>query len=592
MIDSELFFEQRTGSTELVVLLHGFGNGSNRLADVREVITKNYPLADMYAPELGTKSFWCRTPSETMVAEVTEAIDAICARRAGVQPYRTITLVGHSIGAVFARKISIIAHGEQRDANHDVPAPFEPRLAGFRDKRDWANSIRRIVLLAGMNRGWSPASGRDWLGSVVIGIAQFIGECAGGTSTIFSIRQGAPFLVQTRLQWLALMNADYGGRPDMTVVQLLGSVDDEVAPDDSIDFAIDDVNNSDQVTTYNYLEVRHSGHSDIVQMSETGSPATAQARAERRAKFMCAFAAPPDELSLHRISRTQMQDTLPPPPDPLVKDMVFVIHGIRDKGFWTKKVARTIKAEAGARRFESWTESYGYFAMLPFLSAAVRQRKVEWLMDCYCEARARYPNATFHYVGHSNGTYLAAKALLDYPAVRFSRIVFAGSVVRRDYDWDKLIVQKRVDQVLNYVATRDWVVAIFPKGLQGLRSFDLGSAGHDGFDAKSVHQVSFIDGAHGIGHEEGSWNDIARFVVHGQTPALAFPPFSQRQSTVWRLAGRASGVILAGAAAAVIGVTMKMVHFITAAPTPAMAALQTAAFVAYLWILRLIFTRF
>ena len=49
--------------------------------------------------------------------------------------------------------------------------------------------------------------------------------------------------------------------------------------------------------------------------------------------------------------------------------------------------------------------------MLPFLLSAYRRKNVEWLMDRYTEVVARYPNATVSYIGHSNGTYLLAKAL-------------------------------------------------------------------------------------------------------------------------------------------------------------------------------------
>ena len=103
--------------------------------------------------------------------------------------------------------------------------------------------------------------------------------------------------------------------------------------------------------------------------------------------------------------------------------------------------------------------------MLPFILPWVRQEKVEWLMDEYVGAKARYPNASFSYVGHSNGTYLLARALRDYPAVRFRNVLFAGSVVRRDYRWDQAIRAGQVICVVNMVATSDWVVAIFPSGL-------------------------------------------------------------------------------------------------------------------------------
>jgi pimeloyl-ACP methyl ester carboxylesterase len=207
-------------------------------------------------------------------------------------------------------------------------------------------------------------------------------------------------------------------------------------------------------------------------------------------------------------------------------------------------------------------------------------------MDQYAEARARYPRADFHYVGHSNGTYLAAQALKDYPAARFKRIVFAGSVVRRDYKWSALTqptksnpkAPPRVEKVLNYVATADWVVALFPKGLEPWRVFNLGSAGHDGFDEASeqgpVYEVEYIVGDHGAGHQESNWEDIGRFIVFGETPKLreasvndnqsrseadenlelSHPPFSKKQNEVWRYFGRHSHRILAFLAAFVVGI--------------------------------------
>jgi hypothetical protein len=201
--------------------------------------------------------------------------------------------------------------------------------------------------------------------------------------------------------------------------------------------------------------------------------------------------------------------------------------------------------------------------MLPFVLRPVRQRKVEWLMDRYVEARARYPNAAFHYVGHSNGTYLVAQALCDYPAARFKHIVFAGSVVRRDYDWSSFTKQKppRVEKVLNFVATQDWVVALVPKALQQMqlwrrRRIGLGSAGHDGFDQDienvrveqdpvPVHQVKYIVGGHGSGVEEPNWDHIAEFIVSGK-PAekdLQDRRFREKRNKIISFSGAISFVL-------------------------------------------------
>jgi hypothetical protein len=144
--------------------------------------------------------------------------------------------VGHSLGAVLARRLVITAFGEQHDLTGDRPAPFEPELAQFRNPRAWAGLISRSVLLAGMNRGWSVSSAMDWITAVKWSVLQFLGDTIfRGKPTVFAIRRGAPFLVQTRLQWLALMSVDYGPRPNIVAVQLLGGGDDQVSPDDNVD---------------------------------------------------------------------------------------------------------------------------------------------------------------------------------------------------------------------------------------------------------------------------------------------------------------------------------------------------------------------
>src|SRR5262249_4086119 len=257
----------------------------------------------------------------------------------------------------------------------------------------------------------------------------------------------------------------------------------------------------------------------------------------------------------------------------------------------------------------SVTTSYGYFAMAPFVLPWIRRRKVAWLMDQYAEARAHYPRADFSYVGHSNGTYLVARALLDYPAAKFKRIVLAGSVVRRDYDWLGLInldklgnrFGARVKQVLNYVATNDRVVAIFPKGLEPIGAFDLGGAGHNGFiqgsAAGPVHQVEFIKGGHGAGHREQHWDEIARFIVNGKIP--------HREATVQNPVCQGLGIISSGivlilfVALIAIGVILVASIFtglpwtglLAAPPTVGTAAIRTFAAVFYFWLVFIVLSR-
>jgi hypothetical protein len=79
-------------------------------------------------------------------------------------------------------------------------------------------------------------------------------------------------------------------------------------------------------------------------------------------------------------------------------------------------------------------------------------------------------------IAHSFGTYIVAKAIEKYVEIRFDRVIFCGSIVRRDFDWDTKIKRGQVGAVLNEYGDKDmWV---------RLAQFipDLGPSGAFGFD--------------------------------------------------------------------------------------------------------------
>jgi len=97
-------------------------------------------------------------------------------------------------------------------------------------------------------------------------------------------------------------------------------------------------------------------------------------------------------------------------------------------------------------------------------------------------------------------------------------VLFAGSVVQASFDWNELIEQKRIEKFFNFVASSDYVVAIFPKTFQALGIQDLGSAGFDGFtcELSEPYQLRYLPGNHGAGTHEKYWDEIANFIVHGK----------------------------------------------------------------------------
>ncbi len=514
--------ERRGAHNELAVLLHAFTRDPASLRHVRDAVGDAYPDADLMSPRLPFSRFSMARPEEIVASLLKKVDHAVEQRRAAGGAYTKILLIGHSLGALYARKLYVAACGE------NAAAPFEPQLKeavgeSLEEPREWASQVERIVLLAGMNRGWSVCHRL----SIARAIGPTVGSAHGAVlrvlvgrpPVILTVRRGATFITQLRIQWLIMRRSHRGkrqGKAGKTVgnaptIQLLGTIDDLVSPEDNIDL----VAGKDFV----YLDVPRSGHGSVVLMSDGDEEGKA-----RRQVFERAISADVEELKLEQIipadsEITERRD---------VDDVVFVIHGIRDEGYWTQKIARRViaKGREQGKTIAPETSTYGYFPLLSFLRPRMRLAKVEWLMDQYAGALATYPNADFHYVGHSNGTYLLARALQEYPSCRFKRVVFAGSVVRHKYAWPRFI-PGQVEAVLNYVTTSDWIVAFGPKALQIFDLQDLGSAGHDGFDQAGkhpdIHQLTgeYIRGGHGAALQESVWDAIASFVVDGK---LIKPP--------------------------------------------------------------------
>lgn len=509
----------------LVVMLHAFTSRPSHLDGVQAAVRLVWPTAQFMVPTLPL-SLLSMVRLDEVVSVVLREIDAAVAdaQQAG-RPIARIVLVGHSMGALLARKVYVAACGEIADA------PFEAALAtsgpqtdnGMLAPRDWALRVSRIVLLAGMNRGWRITHHLGLTNALLWTAGSLMEQLVrpfGRSFTIFSIRKGASFITNLRVQWLRLRQAHASGQSaagGAITVQLLGSRDDMVAPEDNVDL----VSGGD----FHYLDVPYSGHSDVIEFDD---PKHGEGR---RQAFLLALTSTPAELQAAAVVPSDERFSQP---DTSVRRVLFVIHGIRDVGYWTQKIARRVKQRAGAEGtlWATETSSYGYFPMLPFLFPWTRRQKVEWLMDQYTEALARFPQARFSYIGHSNGTYLLARALQLYPCCRFEHVTFAGSVVSRRYDWRPALQSRRgappqVHAVLNFTATNDWVVAWFPKFFQVLRLQDLGSAGHDGFvqagQAPRVHQRGCVRGGHSAALDESLWDVIADFTLTGNPPPQPLP---------------------------------------------------------------------
>jgi pimeloyl-ACP methyl ester carboxylesterase len=557
----------------LAVVLHGYTFTPKHMSQVVRVTQATIPKAHFLVPELPLGLFSTVDPVQIARNVATQIEGRISFRQErGFPPFEEILLIGHSLGALLARKLYLLAGPESSEAR------FEDSKDGeLSEEKPWFGLIRRIILLAGMNRGWSLTHHLNISRAILLTIGTFFGDLAlavtGTRFMIFHIRRGAPFITELRLQWLALHKLKTSRSQKLALtVQLLGTIDDLVAPTDNVDL----VTGRDFV----YLDVPFSGHANVIEMDD---PVVGE---HRREVFQLALSEEPKSLANRNLA-----------PGDLglfearshVTDVIFVIHGIRDVGYWTQKIARRVEALGNAppKVYASETSSYGYFAMFPFLLPSRRRAKVQWLMDQYVEARSLYPNARFSYMGHSNGTYLVANALQGYRACRFQRIVFAGSVVRTDYDWATLLSRRQTEAVLNYVATADAIVAWFPGALERLNWQDLGSAGHNGFRDKSreVFQVKYIPGGHGAALSEKNWDDIAQFIVSDIAAAPEAPNPPMKQNRIIKFVGIVSPVVWVAIVVILyeIGIVLGRLEV--------NETIRTLCVVAYLWLIWRILTR-
>lgn len=505
----------------LYVVAHGIGRSNEMQVDLIDRIRRlndeeGKPVA-VWAPILpwggwlGT--LFCFGNLAELVDRLCSELDEIWRRGS----YDQIVFIGNSLGGLVLRAMYLSGSKLQPDF-------------GAPGSRRWSEpaSEDRMVLLAAVNKGLGPTAGMYAWKALGIQIASTILTAIEPIlpHMVNTVRRDSSFVSSLRLKWAS----DTGRLKALTVVQLLGSRDDIVSPNDSLDLVTG--------ANFYYLDVPGTSHEDILQIEEDKPNAAVRWRSIElalrgdedvltREEVRPWGLKRPNSLDTPQNSTRNPSDTLLD--EPKTNNVVFVVHGIRDPGHWTDKIARRIW-KLGKQKglvFERVVESYGYFGMGPFLLPWNRKKKVQWLVERYIEARARFPDADFHFVGHSHGTYLLAKMLELFPDCRFENVVFAGSVVRRGYPWRLRQEAGQVRRFLNFVATKDWVVAFFPRMFDLWNIQDLGGAGHLGFEDASAknerYGIEYVVGTHSAAREEEMWDAIARFVIGAPGEGLPSP---------------------------------------------------------------------
>jgi pimeloyl-ACP methyl ester carboxylesterase len=578
----------------LIVMLHSFSSGREMLVDLFGAVQEAFgDNIDIYAPTLPYARRLDSTGAGATVVNLIGDLDAIWDSKSG-EKYDKVVFIGHSLGGVLARRVFLAGSLNPPDYSDGFKIRDELWDAITKERGEekdlpceWAKRVERLVMLATWDKGWTISDRTSWFYSIglnILGLWGRVTELLGRRDsargrTMLDMRKGSVFIVQTRLLWMAYrrwhndaLRKHYNNTGPVTrldeppagqaanplVIQIIGAQDNFVSPQDQVDMDVEAMAWQDGAfespqKKYFLMEMEETDHGGVVDFSNAlgrrrGFFLTAVREDpivlnKRREIFSKALTQPSSDLERHSENPTFYFDRQTQS-DPCVKDVVFVMHGIRDDGYWTHRIAECTK-EADERKRDSggeedlkWkplvscTPTYGYFPMGAFVMPWIRRQKVEWFMDLYVEMRGRFPLAKMHYIGHSNGTYLAAGALEHYPAARLGRIYFAGSVVNANFDWIKQIKEKRVQQFHNARGATDWVVALLPKSIDYIS--DLGGGGFDGFvDAASGNQKitqskTFAKGGHSGAIGEGHWAAIGDFIINGGTPPESPKLFTEK----------------------------------------------------------------
>lgn len=504
---------------KLFVLVHGYRSDYTNLEQVVEATRQIHSDADIILIDYAANS--C---SNASCFEVAQAINHLIEERFNKHQYDEIQLVGHSLGALLVRKAYCYGHGRLED--------LDDRYATGA-KQTWVEKVDRIFLFAGMNRGFPIRNFPDEMsalkrGAIIFGVpfARMIGTC----KMIRQIQQGQPFVANLRLQWLELMRDLEKQNKAPLVFQMQGTVDDLVRRNDSRDVA---------VNNFVWVDIGGTDHANIVKLQGSGFAGT------RKKKYQSAIS--PNDGDVEKLKRNSPNYSVVR--DPSVTALVIVLHGIRDSGHWTDQYTEPLREayekQNSAGCLEVFNPTYSRLGMGPFLIESRRMSRVRWFMDEYTEQLAKYPNLKeIHFIGHSNGTFVLAKALEQYACLDVDRILLANCVLPKNFNWTRYWNSKRIGRVRNDTGANDWVVGTFPRLFEtGLLPFnkDLGSAGFDGFSESHPYlkEVKFLQGEHDAGIHPLNVESIVDFLIND---SLDDPPSSivadeqnRKAEFFWRL---------------------------------------------------------
>ena len=387
--------------------------------------------------------------------------------------YQKIFLFGHSLGGLIARKAALVA-----------------------SEKDWFEKVN-LVLLASANRGYVTDSLPVYqivLDKLTFNLPFLIKKGKRGSDSINEIR----------LSWLRNFaersEENKSNKPIAPpTIQLIGDRDPLVKREDSFDIY--------RFTNTDEKVISGVTHSDFFKNEESLRLVVNEVVEAFYQHIEGNYSAEKNNST----TKNYIKNILSPISSP--NCLVFLVHGIRDFAGWHETLEYEIQQKNPRARVVSIR--YGYFTALQFLLPLQRRKNVRIFIDHYINEFARNPNIPIHVAAHSYGTYIVGRAIERQPGVSLNRLYFAGSVLPRKFNWNKL--NPRFGEVRNDCANADWAVGVLCRYLRFLpwNWGDIGTAGVDGFSRlhSDVCSNQYIEGDHGAALQFPVTQEIAAFLL-------------------------------------------------------------------------------
>ncbi|MDO8459409.1 MAG: hypothetical protein Q7T07_21100 [Burkholderiaceae bacterium] len=160
--------------------------------------------------------------------------------------------------------------------------------------------------------------------------------------------------------------------------------------------------------------------------------------------------------------------------------VVILLHGIRTQAIWHSLVKNELSKLTGVKVIPigyGWFNAFQFW--FPFNILRAEPEKI--LLREFRDIKEQYKDANLVVIAHSFSTYLISRILEDHTDIKITKLILCGSIIPRNYRWDKVRASATGMAVVNEVGTKDiWPV------MATVTSTGYGCSGATGFGTNRV----------------------------------------------------------------------------------------------------------